>query len=139
MFAVSSSLYLDSLDVPPLILEDNTNYRWMVRYHGSDGAVSEWSLLGRFSTGTSALDRYGDGLPDDQEVGPEIDLDHDGVSDVRQAGFRCVNVLDNAGQMAVGMLANNGVRYISALESTDLSTIGSPDSFPYDLPLGMIS
>jgi hypothetical protein len=41
--------------------------------------------------------------------------------------------------MAVEVLADNGVRYISALESTDLATLGSPDSFPYELPLGMIS
>jgi hypothetical protein len=139
VFAITSSLYLDSLDVPPLILEDDTDYRWMVRYHGSDGTVSEWSAPARFTTGRSALDSDDNGLPDEQEVGPEIDLDKDGIPDANQAGLRCVNLPEEAGQMAVAMMTDNGVRYIAALEATDLATIGAAESFPYELPLGMVS
>ena len=130
---------LTELDVPALMLEENTTYVWTVRYFGSRGSVSEWSAPQRFTTGESAWDHDGNGMPDDQEVGSTIDLDGNGVADAAQNNLRCVNVLDGEQQVAVLAPHGSGVTQITAMEATDLDTIGNPALFPYDLPAGLIS
>ena len=130
---------LTELDVPPLMLAENTTYIWTVRYYGTKGSVSDWSTPNRFTTGESALDHDGNGIPDDQEVGAAIDLDGNGVADAQQDNLMCVHVLDGDAQVAVLAPAGSGVTQISAMEATDLDTVGAVDQLPYDLPLGLVS
>ena len=130
---------LTEFDIPPLMLEEDTTYVWTVRYYGSKGSVSEWSTPSRFTTGESALDHDGNGIPDDQEVGLGIDLDDNGVADAQQDNLLCVHVLDGDAQIAVQAPAGSGVTQISAMEATDLDTVGAAAQLPYDLPLGLIS
>jgi hypothetical protein len=136
---ITSSRCLTELDVPPLVLEENTQYSWVVRYYSVKGALSDWSSPNRFTTGESGLDVDGNGIPDDQEVSLSIDLDNNGIADAEQDDLCCVNALESAGQMAVWAPAESGVMRISALESTDLATIGAVDQLPFDLPLGLVS
>jgi hypothetical protein len=136
---VTSDSHLTELDIPPLVLEENTVYHWTARYISSKGGVSPWSASNAFTTGISALDGNGDGTPDDQEVGMTVDLDANGIADIDQDDLRCVNVLDGLGQMAVCAPDGSGVARIAALEATDLTTVGSMDRSPFDLPLGLIS
>ena len=136
---VTSSACLTELDVPPLVLEENTQYSWVVRYFSVKGTLSDWSSPSVFTTGESVLDQDGNGIPDDQEVGMSIDLDGNGIADAEQDDLRCVNVFEGAGQIAVGAPAGSGVTRIAALESTDLATIGAVDKLPFDLPLGLVS
>lgn len=136
---VTSSSCLTELDVPPLVLEANTQYSWVVRYTSVKGALSDWSSPSLFTTGESALDEDGNGIPDDQEVDLSIDLDNNGIADAEQDDLRSVNVLEGAEQMAVGAPDGSGVARISALEATDLTTIGAVDQLPFDLPLGLVS
>jgi hypothetical protein len=135
---VTSSNYLTELDVPPLVLEENTLYSWVVQYTSAKGVVSDWSSSSRFTTGLSALDHDGDGLPDDQAVDNSIDLDNNGVPDAQQSDLCCVNVRDGKGQMAICAPKGSGVRRISAMEATDLSTLSAADRSRFDLPLGLI-
>lgn len=136
---VTSSSCLTELDVPPLVLEENTQYSWVVRYTSIKGSLSDWSSPSRFTTGESGLDQDGNGIPDDQEVGMSVDLDNNGIADAEQDDLRCVNILDSVGQMAVEAPEGSGVTRISALESTDLTTIGAVDQLPFELPLGLVS
>ena len=136
---VTSSDCLTELDIPPLVLEEDTWYSWEVRYYGTRGTLSDWSSPSRFCTGESGLDRDGNGIPDDQEVGLSIDLDNNTIADTEQDDLRCVNVLEGAAQMAVCAPEGSGVALIPALESTDPATLGSAIQIPFDLPLGLIS
>lgn len=136
---VTSTVYLTELDVPPLVLEADTEYSWTVRYAGTRGTLSDWSTPATFITGDSGLDADGDGIPDDQAVDPGIDLDGNAVDDADQADLRCVNVPDGSGQLAICAPEGSGVTGISAMESTDLASIGSPSRIPYEMPLGMVS
>ncbi|BBO77592.1 hypothetical protein DSCW_50090 [Desulfosarcina widdelii] len=136
---LTSTSDLTELDVPVLMLEDNTTYSWTVRHTSAKGSVSDWSTPSRFTTGTSALDGDGNGIPDEQEVETTIDLDDNGVADAEQEDLRCVYVVDSAGQVAVSAPSGSGVSRITAMEATDLDTIGSVDRMPYDLPLGLVS
>ena len=136
---VTSANQLTELDVPPLVLEENTTYSWVVRYISAKGGLSDWSTPYRFTTGLSALDGDSNGIPDNQEVVELIDLDDNGIADADQENLRCVNVLDGAGQMAVLLPDGSGVSRISAIEATDLDTIGGMDQLPFELPLGLIS
>lgn len=136
---LTSTSDLTELDVPALMLEENTTYMWTVRYTSAKGSVSEWSTPSRFTTGSSALDIDGNGIPDDQEVETSIDLDENGVADAEQEDLRCVYVLGDTGQVAVSAPSGSGVSRIAAMEATDLDTIGSIAQMPYDLPLGLVS
>ena len=136
---ITSSRNLTELDVPPLLLEDNTRYSWVIRHYGSKGSLSDWSSPISFTTGDSGLDVDGNGIPDDQEVGMAIDLDRNNIPDADQDDIRCVTVLGGMGQMAVCASPGIGVTGIVSIESTDLASIGSKDQFPYDLPLGLVS
>lgn len=136
---LTSTSNLTELDVPPLMLEDNTTYTWTVRYTSAKGSVSEWLTPSRFTTGSSALDVDGNGIPDDQEVEATIDLDDNGVADAEQEDLRCVYVMDDTVQVAVSAPSGSGVSRIAAMEATALDTIGSVDRLPYDLPLGLVS
>lgn len=136
---VTSSDCLTELDIPPLVLEEDTWYSWEVRYYGTRGTLSDWSSPRRFRTGESGLDRDGNGIPDHQEVGISIDLDNNTIADAEQDDLRCVNVLEGASQMAVCAPDGSGVARIAAMESTDSATLGSDNRIPFDLPLGLIS
>ncbi len=136
---VTSTTYLTELDVPPLVLEENTTYTWVVRYTSTKGGLSDWSTPYSFTTGLSALDGNGNGLPDDQEVDGDVDLDNNGIADADQEDLRCVNVLDGDGQVAIVAPDGSGVTRISAMEATDLTTIGGIDQLPFDLPMGLVS
>jgi hypothetical protein len=136
---ITSSRCLTELDVPPLLLEENTRYSWVVRHYGTKGSLSDWSTPIHFTTGDSGLDGDGNGIPDDQEVGIATDLDRNNIPDADQDDIRCVTVLEGIGQMAVCASPGIGVTRIASVESTDLASIGSKDQFPYDLPLGLIS
>jgi fibronectin type III domain protein len=136
---VTSSDCLTELDIPPLVLEEDTWYSWEVRYYGTRGTLSDWSSPRQFCTGESGLDQGGNGIPDDQEVGISIDLDNNTIADAEQDDLRCVNVLEGASQMAVCAPDGSGVARISAMESTDPATLGSDNRIPFDLPLGLIS
>jgi len=139
VFDMTSTVFLTDLDVPPLVLEANTWYRWSVCFIGSQGTISAWSESSRFQTGDAGLDVNGDGIPDDQEVGSGIDLDGNAVDDAEQTDLCCVNVQEGVGQMAICAPADSGVTRITAMESTDLASIEGASTLPYELPLGLVS
>lgn len=136
---LTSTTALTELDVPPLVLAEGTVYSWRVRYYGAKGTLSEWSTENQFVTGWSGLDSDGDGIPDDQEVDADVDLDGNQVPDVDQDDLRCVNVPDDAGQMGLYLPSGSGVLAVTDMEATDLDSIGSADRLPFDLPQGLIS
>ena len=90
VFDVSTSSSLTSLKVPKLILEDDLDYRWQVKYIDNQGGASAWSEAGYFTTEFLELDSDGNGVLDDQEVDATSDLDQDGIMDRDQEDIKCV-------------------------------------------------
>ena len=91
---VTSTTELTSLQIPRLVLDENTDYQWRAMFTDNRGNSSEWSQAGSFATDFDGLDSNGNGIPDDQEVDGVTDLDGDGVPDDAQSGIKSIVVAD---------------------------------------------
>ncbi len=92
---------LTSLRVPKLILEEDTDYIWQVRFLDNQGTASAWSEAGYFTTEFIEQDSDGNGILDHQEVDPTTDLDADGVMDREQADIK--SVVTETGDFKIGI------------------------------------
>jgi chitinase len=90
VFDVTTSSSLTALKVPKLILEEDTDYSWQVKFIDNQGTASEWSEAGYFTTEFLEQDSDGNGVLDHQEVDTTIDLDKDGMMDRDQEDIKCV-------------------------------------------------
>ena len=138
---VTTSSALISLRVPKLILEEDTDYIWQVRFIDSQGAASVWSEAGYFTTEFIDQDSDGNGILDHQEVDASTDLDADGVMDREQADIK--SVATETGDFKIGISirdAENAVSIAALLsdapEETDL-ILPSQDA-PNYLAFGLI-
>ena len=116
---VTSPSSLTALKVPKLILEENTDYSWKVRFKNNHDAESGWSDSGYFTTDLAAHDANGNGIPDDQEVAADLDLDKDGVMDSDQIDIKCVDNLAEDVQIGVSIKDAENVTSIVAMELED--------------------
>ena len=137
---VTSPVSLTSLKVPKLILEDDTDYTWQVRFINNHDLESDWSDVGTFTTDFTNHDSDGNGIPDDQEVDSSVDLDEDSIADIDQDDIKCVNVEDGIAQIGVSIRDSVTVQSIAAIESEDpndpdanLATEGKPDAMVFGL------
>ena len=138
---VTTYTSLTSLRVPRLILEEDTDYIWQVRYIDNQGAASVWSPPGYFTTEFLSQDSDGNGVLDDQEVDPSADLDGDGVLDLDQTDIK--SVVTNTGDFTVGISirdAENADAVISVQSETAAETeVNYPDTAaPQFLAFGLI-
>ncbi len=120
---VTTYISLTSLRVPRLILEQDTDYIWQVRYIDNQGTASVWSQPGYFTTEFLSQDSDGNGVLDDQEVDPSADLDGDGVLDLDQTDIK--NVTTRTGDFTVGISireAENADALISVQAETPAET-----------------
>jgi hypothetical protein len=85
---VTTSSSLTALKVPKLILEEDIDYSWQVKFIDNQGTASEWSETGYFTTEFLAQDSDGNGVLDHQEVDTTIDLDGDGIMDRNQEDIK---------------------------------------------------
>ena len=90
VFDVTTSSSLTALKVPKLILEEDTDYSWQVKFIDNQGTASEWSEAGYFTTEFLEQDSDGNGVLDHQEVDTTVDLDQDGMMDRDQEDIKCV-------------------------------------------------
>ena len=90
VFDVTTNSSLTTLNVPKLILEEETEYSWQVKFIDNLGTASQWSEAGYFTTEFLEQDSDGNGVLDHQEVDTTIDLDKDGIMDRDQEDNKCV-------------------------------------------------
>jgi PKD repeat protein len=153
VFDVTTSSSLTALKVPKLILEEDTDYIWQVKFfdnQGTQGTASEWSEAGYFTTefleqdsdGNGVLqDLDGNGILDHQEVDTTIDLDNDGIMDRDQEDIKCV--VTETGGFKIGISireAENADSIVSIQSETPGDTdllLSAPDG-PNFLAFGLI-
>lgn len=123
------------IELPPLLLEGGAAYRWRVRHFDETGDASPWSAEFRFSTRADAGDADRNGVPDDQEPEPGLDLDGNGVPDANQPGLLAAETA--AGTGPVTLRSSSGVRELEALAAFAPEAL-SPSASYAEVPLGWI-
>jgi hypothetical protein len=140
---VTSPASLTSLQVPKLILEEDTDYIWKVRFINNLDAESGWSDVGTFTTNLADYDLNGNGIPDDQEVAVNLDLDKDGIMDSEQTDIKCVNSEAEDVQIGVSIKDSENVASIVSMEiedaaETKAATITKSTGKPKSIQFGLV-
>ena len=134
-----SETALERLQVPPLVLDENTPYYWRSRYLNMNGNSGEWSPQQHFSTGLQEGDSDADGLLDAQAAHPDVDLNEDGIADQQQIKIRPVNTVLGGGVIAVDALNNPDIHEIKSIRSLDPAEAELGPAEGYDLPMGLVA
>ncbi len=139
---VTSATELTSLQIPRLVLDENTVYQWRAMFNDSRGSSSAWSQAGSFATDFEVLDSNGNGIPDDQEVDGATDLDGDGVPDDVQAGIKSIVTADGIRKIGIQAGDSGGGAFITSIESADEDVIDfdvDVDGIIDQMPFGMVN
>jgi hypothetical protein len=136
---VTSSAELTALQVPSLLLDENTVYHCRAMFYDNHGAASEWSPQVRFATDFSLTDSNGNGIPDSQEVDPATDPDGSGVSGTQDVRVKTVRTGKSGAKVGIGTAPSSGAA-IYSIESTDPDVLeidvdadGISDALPFGL------
>jgi chitinase len=139
---VTSATELTSLQIPRLVLDENTVYQWRAMFNDSRGSSSAWSQAGSFATDFEVLDSNGNGIPDDQEVDGATDLDGDGVPDDVQAGIKSIVTADGMRKIGIKAGDSGGGAFITSIESADEDVIDfdvDVDGIIDQMPFGIVN
>ena len=117
VFDVTTSSSLTALMVPKLILEDDTDYIWQVKFIDNQGTASEWSETGYFTTEFLEQDSDGNGVLDHQEVDTTIDLDQDGIMDRDQEDIKCVATETGDFKIGISIREDENAESILSIQS----------------------
>ena len=117
VFDVTSSSSLTLLKVPKMILDEDTDYVWQVRFFNNRDSATEWSQTADFRTDLENDDLEGNGVLDFQEVDSTTDLDHDGVMDREQTDIKCVATGIGGFQIGISIRESVNVDSIVSIES----------------------
>jgi chitinase len=124
------------LRVPKLILEPETAYLWKVRHFDQYGNASPWSTECAFTTRQASYFLGDNGVPANQDVPADADLNDNDVSD-NQESATLKSILTPDGRMiAVGIAASQNVRSLDTAIVTDPVAEGvtrNADLLPYGL------
>ena len=130
---------LTEFSLTDMILDTETTYYWRVRYTDSAGGTSAWSDVAVFSTTDDLTigDADGDGLPDEQEVEAECDLDGNGQKDELQSDMLVVKTA--AGDGLVAVKCNSPDVQVVGLKSLLPEQVAGEDTPPGTMTFGLIS
>jgi chitinase len=138
---VISDRRLTQLNLPHLLLTNNTDYAWRVRYFDSGGKVSQWSDSGYFQTQASEIDLDGNGAPDDQENTSGLDLNADGAPDAHQPDvIRSLSSPDiDCDPTGLSVPVEDRAAEIDGLALVDPLALDEDENTPERLPEGMVA
>ena len=143
---VTSTKHLTKLPVPHTVLEPDTSYYVRVQFYDVYLEPSDWSDVVsdaiKFTTASYNNDVDPDGVPgvpDDQEVDADVDLNKDGIADNDQFGdIKCIQSV--LGDVTIGVCkASDSITAIEALETIDPATISDNTNRPSNLSFGLFS
>lgn len=138
VFQKKSSSSLTELNVPQLVLDENATYFWRVRFFDNTNTASEWSDSREFTTAiiTDTEDGDQNGVPDDLEVGAQVDLDLNGIPDIQQNDIKCMSTSMGSSQVGVGIESGKGT--VDMIQSIDWDLIGDSENRPKKMPMNLI-
>jgi len=139
---VTSATDLTSLQIPRLVLDENTLYQWRAIFNDSRGSSSAWSQVGSFATDFDVLDSNGNGIPDDQEVDGATDLDGDGQPDDVQPNIKSIVIADGEHKIGIQAGGSGGGAFITSIESADEDVVDfdvDVDGIIDQMPFGMVN
>ncbi len=138
---ITTSSSLTSLKVPKLILEDDLDYIWQVKFIDNQGTASQWSEAGYFTTEFLEQDSDGNGVLDHQEVDTTIDLDEDGIMDRDQEDIKCVATETGDFKIGISVREDENADSIMSIQSetpADTDLLFSAQDGPNFLAFGLI-
>jgi chitinase len=136
----SDSVQLSQIAVPLQILNPSTSYTATVRYYDNHHLASEWSLPVTFTTQADGNDQNGDGIPDDQEVDEETDLNKDNIPDRSQKGeMKRVRSYNHRHIMGVSIESSDTVTSIDAAAGVDPNSLESTPHSEEEMPYGVVA
>ena len=128
---------LNQLQVPPLILEPDTDYICRVRYYDAQAEASPWSPEIAFTTTPAENDLDGDGVPDAQQADPRADLNADGISDVEQPTvIKTLKTTGGLHQLGVSIEASEtalAIERAALIDCENLADAPPASQMPYGL------
>jgi hypothetical protein len=141
IFDITSEDSLTRLAVPKMILGANADYIWQARHYDNHGTPSQWSDRGSFSTEVDSDDSNDNGIPDEQEVETESDLDGDGTDDTNQNTIKCVKTAEGQtlGISFKGSSTVVAIDSMSAEYGDGNETYAAVSNAPTDFPFGLIN
>jgi hypothetical protein len=136
---VTSTEQLTDLTVPHMLLEGDTTYYVRVQFYDAHLEPSGWSETIEFTTASAVNDLDANGVPDEQEVGYDVDLNGDGIADNDQPEvIKCTQTTDGAAIIGVCKVSDS-ISAIDAVETMDPVTISDNTNRPGNLYFGLIS
>ena len=117
VFDVTTNSSLTALKVPKLILEEDIDYIWQVKFIDNKGTASQLSEAGYFTTELLEQDSDGNGVLDHQEVDTTIDLDQDGNMDRNQEDIKCVATETGGFKICLGIRDADNADSIVSIQS----------------------
>jgi chitinase len=140
VFDLQSPSALTAITVPQLILDEQTDYAWQVRFLDNHGAASDWSVSSYFTTRQNVDDVNGDGIPDSLQPDVTADVDGDGIFDVDQISLKSIRIQGKATLLGIDTKNSPEVLELAYLQSVNpddpgvlANTAGKPASMPFGL------
>jgi len=131
------------IQVPRLILKQDTPYYFVARHTVNTSQTSHWTpKQNYFNTNLMAEDADNDGIPDEQEADPELDLDANGTPDSIQENIRCIKVATGEGHISISLQGNDhNVTSIEAMETISLEELPIKEDMAVapEMPFGLIN
>jgi hypothetical protein len=123
------------LYLPNFLLDPNTTYFWRVRHYDNYNESSPWATA-QFQA--AELINYIHGVPVDQNVPDNTDLDDNGVYDNQQSSIK--SLISIVGNVQVGIRSESPDQYtVCIARSIDPGqTITETQNRPVELPYGML-
>ncbi|UCH21386.1 MAG: fibronectin type III domain-containing protein [Deltaproteobacteria bacterium] len=139
VFDITTDIFLTSIDVPILILEEGVSYYWRARFYDNQGMGSNWSQAFTFTTTVTGNDLNANGIPDDRETDDSVDLDGDGIADNMQTDLiKSLNTVEGGGQFGVSIRNATAADSIRAVDVVGLADIANTIKKPENMPLGLV-
>jgi hypothetical protein len=122
--------------LPDFLLDPNTTYYWRARHYDNYDEFSQWAI-GQFRTAERI--NYDNGVPIDQKVADNADLDRDGIFDNQQESIKSLTSV--VGNVQVGIKSEFPEQYtVTIARSIDpVQSIVETDNRPAKMPFGMLA
>ncbi|HID29944.1 MAG TPA: hypothetical protein EYP19_08065, partial [Desulfobacterales bacterium] len=131
--------HLTELPVPHTMLKSATTYYARVQFSDAYGNTSDWSDTVEFTTTSDAKDSNANGIPDNQEVGYDVDVNEDGIPDNDQPELiKCVEGSRQTGTIGVYKVSAS-ITAIEAIELIDPAEVSDKIGRPKKLLTGLFS